>query len=176
MTLPVEVFRVTPDDWQSHRNLRLAMLTEAPDAFWTTHAEVADLSEEQWRERIGAQCHFQARLDGMPVGSAGAWASAEGVTTLVAMYVAPVARGCGVGELLIAAVREEAARQGSHTLALEVASNNLAARRLYERTGFGYTGVRRPHPRRPGLEELEMAQPVSTLLPIPDPDVRGCRP
>ncbi|WP_153396967.1 hypothetical protein [Ornithinicoccus halotolerans] len=46
----VGLHRVTEQDWRSHRDLRRQMLLEAPDAFWVTHADVAD-----WGRRSGAR-------------------------------------------------------------------------------------------------------------------------
>ncbi len=92
--------RVRPDDWRAHRDLRLEMLQDAPDAFWTQHADVADLDEAAWRSRIAGQHHVQARADGDPVGSVGLFPDPDegpDTVTLVAMYVAPRARGRGVG-------------------------------------------------------------------------------
>ena len=74
------------------------MLQAAPDAFFTQYTDVAELDEATWRERIAAQCHFQARLDDDPVGSVGVWDDPEtpdDASTLVAMYVAPRARAPG---------------------------------------------------------------------------------
>ena len=85
MTLTIH--RVTPDDWRSHRDLRLEMLQAAPEAFYTRYADVVDFDEGTWRERIATQCHFQARLDGDPVGSVGIWDNPEtpaDASTLVA--------------------------------------------------------------------------------------------
>jgi ribosomal protein S18 acetylase RimI-like enzyme len=46
-------------------------------------------------------------------------------------------RGQGVGEQLLAAVRERLARAGIERIALGAACANEAAHRLYERHGFG---------------------------------------
>ncbi|MCC5989152.1 MAG: GNAT family N-acetyltransferase [Pararhodobacter sp.] len=53
------------------------------------------------------------------------------------LWVAPPWRGAGLGQLLLAAVRDEAARDwGAGFLRLGVYSSNTRARRLYERLGF----------------------------------------
>ncbi len=163
MTLTIH--RVTPDDWRSHRDLRLEMLQAAPEAFYTRYADVVDFDEGTWRERIATQCHFQARLDGDPVGSVGIWDNPEtpaDASTLVAMYVVPRARGTGVGELLVQAVIDEAARRGRSRVVLEVTETNLPARRLYERMRFVLDGTRKPLPHSPGLDELGMERALET--------------
>ena len=58
---------VSPDDWESHRDVRLAMLQDAPDAFWFTYADEAVYDEADWRERIEGAWLVQARdADGRP--------------------------------------------------------------------------------------------------------------
>jgi ribosomal protein S18 acetylase RimI-like enzyme len=170
------IHRVTPDDWRSHRDLRLEMLQAAPEAFYTQYADVADFDEDTWRERLATQCHFQARLDGDPVGSVGIWDDPEtpaDASTLVAMYVVPRARGAAVGERLVQAVLEEAARRGRSRVVLEVTETNLPARRLYERMGFVLDGTRKPLPHTPGLNELGMERVLETHLLTSGDDVGG---
>jgi ribosomal protein S18 acetylase RimI-like enzyme len=159
MSEGVTIRAVTPDDWESHRDLRLGMLRDAPDAFYTQYSDVADFDEGRWRERIAGATHFQARLRGVPVGSVGLWDdpdAPEDAVTLVAMYVAPEARGRGVGEQLIQRVFDEAVRRGLRRVLLEVTSSNEAAYRLYSRMGFVPDGSRREHPRKPELFEIGM--------------------
>ncbi|GAB2767721.1 GNAT family N-acetyltransferase [Terrabacter koreensis] len=151
---------VTPDDWESHRDVRLAMLDDAPDAFWFTYADEAVYDEADWRERIEGAWLVQARdADGV-IGSAGLgshWEPERATTaTLFGMYVAPRARGRGVGEALVHAVLDEARRLGKSEVVLEVTSSNTAAEALYTRCGFERTGAVHDHPRRPDLSEIEM--------------------
>src|SRR3954447_17528307 len=131
---------VSPEDWESHRDVRLAMLQEAPDAFWFTHADEAAYDEADWRERIEGAWLVQARDRQGLLGSAGLglhWEPERAtVATLFGMYVRPRARGRGVGEALVGAVVEEARRRGKSEVVLEVTSDNAAARALYERCGF----------------------------------------
>lgn len=149
-----------PDDWQAHRDLRLEMLLDAPDAFWFTHAEEAAFDEADWREHIEGAWLVQARdADGV-VGSAGLgshWELERAHTaTLFGMYVAPRGRGLRVGEGLVRAVLDEASRRGKDLVVLEVANTNTTAIALYERCGFVRTGASHPHPRNPDLHEVEM--------------------
>ncbi len=81
-----------------------------------------------------------AVLDGTPVGMAsGLRAEEEGVVELVSMWIAPTARGRGVGDRLMAQVEEWAREAGAHTLQLSVADGNDKAHALYLRSGFADT-------------------------------------
>ncbi|EWT03537.1 GCN5 family acetyltransferase [Intrasporangium oryzae NRRL B-24470] len=156
----MHLHEVHPDDWESHRDIRLEMLREAPDAFWFTYADEAVYDEADWRERIEGAWLVQARdVDGV-IGSAGLgshWEPERATTaTLFGMYVAPRARGRGVGEALVGAVLDEARRRGKSVVVLEVADTNAPAIALYERCGFVRTGTTHPHPRNDAVHEVEM--------------------
>ena len=157
---PMHLHEVVPDDWQAHRDIRLEMLQDAPDAFWFTYADEAVYDEADWRERIEGAWLVQARDPGGVLGSAGLgshWEPERATTaTLFGMYVAPRARGRGVGEALVKAVLEEAARRGKSEVLLEVTSTNTSAQSLYERCGFVRTGATHAHPRSSELHEIEM--------------------
>src|SRR6476661_871872 len=83
---------VTSDDWESHRDVRLEMLQDAPDAFWFTYADEAVYDEADWRERIEGAWLVQARDSDGVLGSAGLgshWEPERATTaTLFGMYVA----------------------------------------------------------------------------------------
>ena len=175
----VALHRVRPDDWASHRALRLEMLLNAPDAFWTRYADVAGFDEATWRSRIAGQHHIQARLGDDAVGSVGLFVDAEepdDTLTLVAMYVTAEARGRGVGDRLVRAVLDEARARGRKHVVLEVTSGNDPAIGLYERMGFRFTGEAKPHPRRFELTELRMRCDVTepeTRMPHDPSDLQG---
>lgn len=112
----LEVQLFDPDTW-------------SPETFW---AELA--APGRW--------YVLAERAGDVVGYAGLAASgAEADVQTVA--VAPSAQGTGVGRVLLDALVAEAARRGAAAVLLEVRADNVAARTLYERTGFERIGVRR---------------------------------
>lgn len=141
----VEVRILSPDDWMTWRRLRLAALSEAPDAFGARLADwVGDGDrEERWRGRLAipGSHNVVAMLDDRGVGMAsGVPTSHDGVVELISMWVAPEARGRGVGDLLVQDIEQWARTNGARALRLSVAENNVQAAALYERQGFQYTG------------------------------------
>ncbi|MDC5696409.1 GNAT family N-acetyltransferase [Intrasporangium calvum] len=156
----IHLHEVRPDDWEGHRDIRLEMLRDAPDAFWFTYADEAVYDEADWRERIEGAWLLHARDEQGTIGSAGLgshWEPERATTaTLFGLYVAPRARGRGVGEALVNAVLQEARRLGKTEVVLEVGSHNVGALALYERCGFVRTGGTEPHPRREDIHEIEM--------------------
>jgi ribosomal-protein-alanine N-acetyltransferase len=65
------------------------------------------------------------------------------------LAVYPARRRRGVAAALLAYVLEDAAREGASRATLEVRRSNEPARRLYERFGFAYAGVRPRYYREP---------------------------
>jgi GNAT superfamily N-acetyltransferase len=135
------VRQLTPDDWRILREVRLAALADAPDAFMMTYADAVGLDEEQWRTRTTRSDMFAAFAGGEPVGLVGLFGpSAEaGDHTLIAMWVAPALRGTGVADSLIDAAVGQATSLGATGVRLEVAPGNVRAEKVYLRHGFEAT-------------------------------------
>jgi GNAT superfamily N-acetyltransferase len=154
----VLVREVTPDDWETLRDVRLAALREAPYAFGSTYAREAAFTQDQWRGRISDRnvTFFAYRPENPePAGLAGVYVK-DGVADVVAMWARPSARGRGVGEALIEAAAGWARPRDHAALLLWVTESNAPARRLYERCGFALTGERQPLPSDPTLPEVRM--------------------
>lgn len=136
----IEVRALTSDDWTVWRELRLAALTEAPDAFgsrledWQGDGDRAD----RWRARLEIPGGYNvvAVADGEPVGMASGLPSSRGGVELTSMWVRPSARGRGVGDLLVHAVERWARQNGARALRLGVMTGNRPAIALYQRHGF----------------------------------------
>ena len=147
------VERIGEEDWAAFREIRLRSLLDSPDAFGSTYGEESARGERAWRDwaggrwRGGAAAVFVGRdADRAIVGTAtGAAFDVEpGVAHLSAMWVAPDARGAGVGRALLDAVAGWARDGGPPRLVLSVTDSNDVARRFYEACGFAATGERRP--------------------------------
>jgi ribosomal protein S18 acetylase RimI-like enzyme len=162
----IEMRLVGPEDWRVWRELRLAALAEAPDAFGSRLADWQGEGdrEERWRARLavpGSRSFVALRL-GEPVGMVGGVpGETDGVVELVSMWVGREARGLGVGDRLVGAVAEWAAQVGAEALELAVRPGNERAIALYRRNGFTDTG--RPGDVVPesGLRERIMAKPIT---------------
>jgi len=140
----IEIREAGVDDWPLWRELRLAALGEAPYAFSSTLAEWqgAGDTEERWRARLAmVRMNFVAYLDGKAAGMvSGTAADGGGTSELVSMWVAPFARGRGVGDSLVVAVLEWARAQRAARVALDVVEANERAMTLYRRHGFTDAG------------------------------------
>ena len=141
----VEIQQLARKDWERWRSIRLRALRDAPDAFATRIEDVEARPSAWWRARFAGSdvANFVAVLEERDVGlvTGGPFEGRDQVAGLFAMWVAPHARGAGVSDRLVAAVINWARLAEFQRLVLEVADENLAAVRLYERMGFIATGA-----------------------------------
>ena len=76
---------------------------------------------------------------------------------IVAMYVAPEARGRGIAARLIDEIATMAIVRGSRRLVLDVADGNVTAERSYLRYGFVPIGLRVPMLRNSTVFQTRLA-------------------
>jgi ribosomal protein S18 acetylase RimI-like enzyme len=155
----VLIRELAPDDWQALRDIRLTALRDAPSAFGSTYAS---FGEPEWRGRLRPEsATFLAHLPEVsPAGLAGVIGEDPGTAELVSMWVAPAARGRGVGEALVTAAAEWAKGRDYREVHLWVTESNAHAQALYERCGFTPTGERQPLPSDPSVLEIGMRRLV----------------
>ena len=124
------------EDWAVWRELRLLALRESPYAFASRYADWAQAPEGRWRERLlAADLNVVAELDGRAAGMASG--RRDGATAeLFSLYVAPWARGRGVGDALVRSVLDWAGDLGLSATELTVRDGNRHAFALYRRHGF----------------------------------------
>jgi len=141
------------------RDVRLAALADAPDAFGSTLTREAGQPEGQWRARISARPWFLGFRGGQPAGLIAAFPQSplpgqEPTWHLVSMWVSRDARGAGLADSLVGAVTAHARSAGAARVTLWVAVGNDRARAFYRRMGFTPTGRRQRYP-RPGAADLD---------------------
>jgi GNAT superfamily N-acetyltransferase len=157
----VLVREAVTEDWQALRDIRLAALRDAPDAFGSTYEAQAAYEEADWRRRLSRGGTFLAYVPEVcasePAGLAGGYQVNLDTVELVSMYVRPRARGRGVGEALVATVVSWASRRNAIRVHLWVTETNSPARVLYERCGFCLTGEHQPLPSNPHIGEVGMS-------------------
>ncbi len=135
-----EVHELGPDDWSEWRSIRLTALAEAPDAFTTrlTDWQGDGDTEQRWRDRLeSVPLNVVARQGGRTLGMVSATRDPTAWSVeLLSLWVAPDARGSGVGDALVNAVVDWARGQAARSLRLRVTDGNGPAERLYLRHGL----------------------------------------
>lgn len=160
MTLMPRIRSFTEHEWAVYKGLRLAALTESPDAFGSTFAKEVQRSDSEWAGRLASGVNSSwdfpvvAEIESRPVGLA--WGRIEqsnsAVANLYQVWVHPNYRRLGVGQLLLEAVTTWAIGKQAQVLELKVTCGDTPAMRLYTRAGF--EPVDRPEPIRPEAELL----------------------
>jgi ribosomal protein S18 acetylase RimI-like enzyme len=161
----LSVHRITPNNADLFKAIRLRALQDAAYAFSSTYEQESQFSETEWRARIerwnGEKgIGFLAMNRGEPCGIAGSLLDEAADATraqLVSVWTAPSHRRQGVGCILVNAVVAWAHSRNACVLRLMVTQTNEPAIRLYERPGFTMTGRTEPHPNDPAPAECEMS-------------------
>lgn len=142
----VRVEQIAASEWERARDVRLRALQDVPNAFCATYERERELAPEDWQARLknpGAATFIASDGEhdvGLVVGAeADHWPDAVG---LFALWVAPEHRGLKIADQLVVQVVSWARARGYPRVLLDVADDNFAAIRLYERHGFAPTGAR----------------------------------
>jgi GNAT superfamily N-acetyltransferase len=144
----IRVHVLRAHELERFRAIRLRSLADAPEAFGTRLGDATTWPDETWAHLFESLVAFVVELDGADVGLARC-AAEPGVpeaARLGSFWVAPEARGRGVGEALIDAVAQWAREAGFVELRVDVTDDNAAAIALYARMGFEPTGNVGTHP------------------------------
>ncbi|MDZ7801100.1 MAG: GNAT family N-acetyltransferase [Trueperaceae bacterium] len=153
------------------RAIRLRALADAPDAFATTLDEAETRDPEDWEEQLASLPTFVWREGDADLGMirSAPHDLDPDAGYLISMWVAPEARGRGVGAALVRFVLAWARGRGLRRLLLDVGTHNAPARRLYERHGFVATGATGSlPPPRTHVREHEMAIDLPHRTPTND--------
>jgi ribosomal protein S18 acetylase RimI-like enzyme len=147
----MEIRALRPEDAAAFQALRLQGLLECPAAFASSHAEEVGTALTTIAERLATQddrALFGAFDAGVLAGTVGI--QRESMRKLAhkahvwGVYVAPPARGAGIGRaLLTAALGFAATTLGVRQVTLGVNGQNAAAIALYRSLGFETFGVER---------------------------------
>jgi ribosomal protein S18 acetylase RimI-like enzyme len=134
---------LTPDDYDSLRELRLESLRLLPVSFAADPGQEEAMSKQEWLSRLASAVSFggfiDGRLSGMVVLSRPSRPKLAHTGDIGAMYVRDSARGTGLADALMSALLEHA----SHIVEqvqLVVNAENARAIKFYERHGFREIG------------------------------------
>lgn len=143
----ISIRRLTPDDADTSRHLRLRALQDHPEAFGSAYEETAQLTVEDFAQRLANGVTLGAFDEDAHVGTVflaiRTRVKTRHTAQINAMYVVPEQRGKGIGKQLVQAGLDylRAYAPQVELVYLSVAVGNVAAKALYTSMGFVTWGV-----------------------------------
>lgn len=137
--------RLTEDDWQHLKHIRLESLKDSPNNFESSYEEEIQKSDEKWRSWPNRCYALGAFLEGTLIGSCrffqefGAKLSHKG--NIYSMYIKPKYRGNGIAKMLIKEVIALGKKQNCTQIHLTCVATNTIAINLYTKYGFKIYGI-----------------------------------
>ncbi|MCM3627112.1 GNAT family N-acetyltransferase [Paenibacillus glycanilyticus] len=147
----MEIRVLNENDAETCHELRLQSLLDSPEAYLTTYEIQAARPIEEIREQLRPEdgrftlgAFYNNKLAGMVTFVREYKPKIFHKGNIYAMYVAPEARGLGIGKQLIKELVRKASRlEGLEQINLTVISDNTAAKALYAGCGFEVFGIER---------------------------------
>lgn len=139
----IAVKKLEEDRWKEYRDLRLEALKKEPIAFGSSFDEEKNISEEEWKRRVGNALFAlsEDKLVGMIVYVQGNKIKTKHIANIYGVYVTEEYRGQGVGRKLIDSVLEEIKKSKDVVkINLTVNPEQKAAVKLYQNSGFKIVG------------------------------------
>ncbi|WP_265443381.1 GNAT family N-acetyltransferase [Flexivirga meconopsidis] len=166
----ISVRALGEEEWQVYRDVRLAALREAPDAFAASASQEEKFDEDFWRKRMGRSRRLVAEADDQVVGvvSVGRRPSDdERISELFGLWVTPDLRGKGVAWKLVDAGVKQARDDKYDFVLYWVGTDNGRAVAFASSFGFRPTDGRRPMTSTPPEGE-EPEDEMAMIYPLGD--------
>ncbi len=163
----IKVRLLGEDEWQLYRDVRLAALRDAPEAFVGRFEDEASYDDNSWRERMIRATRIVAECGNEPVGLVCLGLHNEDPQTgeVFGLWTAPSARGQRVAWNLVSTARRKATEDDRRLLYFWVVSDNASAVGFAGSVGFRPSSERRSVRVTVGEAEKD-ADEVAMVLPL----------
>ncbi|MDN5896302.1 MAG: GNAT family N-acetyltransferase [Nocardioides sp.] len=140
-----DIRMLAEDEWRLYRDIRMAALREAPQAFAASVAEEAAHDEDVWRDRMTHARRFVAEREDEALGVVclGLHNDDQELGEVFGLWTAPSVRGHHVGWGLVASAARRALEDGRRLLYYWVRSDNGPGIGFASSFGFRPTSQRR---------------------------------
>lgn len=142
----VRIIKLSPNDWEKYRELRLEALKEEPLSFLTSYEEKKNDPPEKWQESLSGKGLLLFAQDSEKlVGMVGAFRETNPrlahIATIWGMYVNANYRGQGIGKLLLQKILAEIkVLPGIEKIKITVNADKTIPYNLYKSVGFREIG------------------------------------
>ncbi len=163
----IKVRLLVKNEWQLYRDVRLAALRDAPEAFVARFEDEASYDDDFWRERMSRATRIVAERGNELVGVVCLGLHNEDPQTgaVFGLWTAPTVRGKHVAGDLVSAARQKAAEDDRRLLYFWVVSDNASAVGFAGSFGFRPSSERRSVRVTQGGAEKD-ADEVAMVLPL----------
>jgi ribosomal protein S18 acetylase RimI-like enzyme len=161
----LDVKILTPANWTLLREMRLAALSESPQAFLSTHEREISWSQGQWLAEFRRGDWSVGFIANQPVSLLGATrmpGTPRFECYLEYMWVAAAHRESGLAYSMLTVTFGRLRAEGVRTAFLYVLDGNDPAMRLYKRAGFTSAGAPEPLAGYPGRSEELLQRSLGT--------------
>jgi RimJ/RimL family protein N-acetyltransferase len=134
------VTRLSEADWRVFAATRLRALADSLGENDPQYRTEVTFTAAQWRRRLRHHAQFATLVKDRAVGLIAAQQENPESVYLYSLWVDPTVRGQGLARPLVAAAVKWACEQHVRTVTLRVATDNVAARAVYESLGFAAVG------------------------------------
>lgn len=145
----MEIIKLSIEDWQEYKKLRLRALKEDPQAFGASYKKNVKYPVKEWKRRLENALRGEsnwllfAKENDKLIGMIGAFIEegSNDTATIIAMYVPKEERGKGISKKLIDGILNELSQKSFLKKArLMVNKNQIPAVDLYQKFGFREVG------------------------------------
>jgi len=130
------ITRLTESNWRVFAVTRLRALSESLGERDPQYQTEVAFTAAQWRRRLRDHAQFAALTGNRVVGLIAAQQENPESVYLYSLWLDPAARGQGTARSLVTAAIDWARDRKVRNVRLRVASDNMAARAVYESLGF----------------------------------------
>lgn len=163
------VRRIEASEGPVVKAVRLRSLATDPSSFASTYAREAAFAEDEWTAWAASDASgdemttLLALRSGEPVGLVAAYRDdlQASLFHVIALWVAPEARGEGIGRRLLDEIEEWIAVCGGDCVQLAVADRAPAALHLYELAGYRPDGDRSESSHTPGVRLVSLRKQLA---------------
>lgn len=144
----MEIYKLTPGDWEKFKEIRLDALKNGSEAFGSSFEEKVGKSDEEWRKTLEKPTNYiYAAAEGENICGMVAAYQEEGekvshIAYIWGVYVKKEYRGKGISQQVMQSLLNELKTTGKiEKINLNVSTKQLPAIKLYESLGFQIAGT-----------------------------------
>ena len=135
----ITIKKVTIDDWEKFRDIRLKGLQTDPQAFGGVYSSESQGDSIFWQQRICIvpdRFYYAVEENGVFIAIGGTKKVSDNVYMIIAVYTILESRGQGISSKLLSAIMEDVKTRGVSIVSLMVNVHQHTAVNLYKKLGF----------------------------------------